>query len=840
MGFQLNPITGQLDLVGTSGGGGAGTVTSVGLSLPGSIFNLSGTPVTTAGTLTGTFKTQTANTIFAGPASGANSVPTFRSLVVADIPVLPYLSNALTDSHLFVGNASNVATDIALTGDASITNTGLLTVNSVGGATSSEIGFLTGATSNIQTQINNISGDIIGTPNTFAGYDVTGKLETIPNWTFNPDSLHNNSLQFSNTIDLAPDAVSDNFYAVTGFNTQIIPSATTIHQHPLVFSPSVQIDPTNSGFDIASVHLIDSFNQYFGSGTLAEYSHLNLFFQATGTGTVTNYIGAQFSADFANGTNVGNMQGLNISLNVDSGATVANGINNIAINGQIVGSLGTNGYEGIVVGPQISSTMNFMSAYNHETDFQTGFNVNGGISVYQDQANFDVGANAQNYTSFSSFPNINGPISGGFQSFIAGPNLNSTTTYTSGFNFSPNFNSSYLNSGDVQAFNDGSNFNTSANAHNYTSFNASPNLNGILTNQYTGLNINPQGTTVPTNSINGININFSGFTSSSYLPTGLDIDQGIIQQNATLDTQFITPQSVYGINNIGGEIHVASGFPINAGQFGFGNNIGVALLADDDILVDSSGVDLGFSSVGFVTQIEVAASKTIHTFNLMAAGAGVPSGSGNITNANLFRALGFLPEGGTLNITNLIGFNADPLLDAIGATNLWGVYVGATTADNFFKKNVVIGGSTGHPTGAFALDVTGDSTTSGNVTVATLTPNTVVISDVTSTLTSSVVTPTELSYVSGVTSSIQTQINTLSSSAQKVEQFILSPTDITNGFVTLGTTPINPTHTILIIKSAPGQFYGDDYTVSTNQLSWTGLGLDGVLVSGDKLTVSYS
>lgn len=67
------------------GGGSIGTVTSVGLSLP-SIFTVSGSPVTGAGTLTGTFATQSANTVFSGPASGAASAPTFRSLVGADMP----------------------------------------------------------------------------------------------------------------------------------------------------------------------------------------------------------------------------------------------------------------------------------------------------------------------------------------------------------------------------------------------------------------------------------------------------------------------------------------------------------------------------------------------------------------------------------------------------------------------------------------------------------------------------------------------------------------------------------------------------------------------------------
>ncbi len=65
----------------------ASGVTSVGLSLP-SIFNVAGTPVTASGTIAATLATQTANTFFAGPSSGAATAPSFRSLAAADIPNL--------------------------------------------------------------------------------------------------------------------------------------------------------------------------------------------------------------------------------------------------------------------------------------------------------------------------------------------------------------------------------------------------------------------------------------------------------------------------------------------------------------------------------------------------------------------------------------------------------------------------------------------------------------------------------------------------------------------------------------------------------------------------------
>jgi hypothetical protein len=60
-----------------------GTVTSVALSLP-NIFTVTGSPVTTSGTLTATFASQTAYSVFARGASAG--VPSFQSLVDLHIP----------------------------------------------------------------------------------------------------------------------------------------------------------------------------------------------------------------------------------------------------------------------------------------------------------------------------------------------------------------------------------------------------------------------------------------------------------------------------------------------------------------------------------------------------------------------------------------------------------------------------------------------------------------------------------------------------------------------------------------------------------------------------------
>lgn len=65
--------------------GGMGSVTSVGLAAP-AFLTVSGSPVTTSGTLTLTLANQGTNLVLAGPPSGGAVAPTFRALVAADLP----------------------------------------------------------------------------------------------------------------------------------------------------------------------------------------------------------------------------------------------------------------------------------------------------------------------------------------------------------------------------------------------------------------------------------------------------------------------------------------------------------------------------------------------------------------------------------------------------------------------------------------------------------------------------------------------------------------------------------------------------------------------------------
>ncbi len=95
--------------------GGSGTVTSVALTAPSAILSVSGSPVTTSGTLALSLANQNANVVFAGPSTGSAAAPTFRSLVNADIPatlsITTLTATTLNAAHLNMSGGGIIDTD---------------------------------------------------------------------------------------------------------------------------------------------------------------------------------------------------------------------------------------------------------------------------------------------------------------------------------------------------------------------------------------------------------------------------------------------------------------------------------------------------------------------------------------------------------------------------------------------------------------------------------------------------------------------------------------------------------------------------------------------------------
>lgn len=74
----------------------------------------------------------------------------------------------------------------------------------------------------------------------------------------------------------------------------------------------------------------------------------------------------------------------------------------------------------------------------------------------------------------------------------------------------------------------------------------------------------------------------------------------------------------------------------------------------------------------------------------------------------------------------------------------------------------------------------------------------------------------------------------------KTETFTLLLANINTASVTLSATPATASKTRLIPEGGPEAFYTTDFTVSGSLVSWSGLGLDGILEVGDKITIVYS
>lgn len=105
-------------LIGAGGAGGAGTVTSVAFTAtPAGIFDVSGSPITTSGTITLSMDNQSANTVLSGPTSGGAAEPAFRALVADDIPNLN--ASKITAGQLLL-ERGGTESDLSATGPGAL------------------------------------------------------------------------------------------------------------------------------------------------------------------------------------------------------------------------------------------------------------------------------------------------------------------------------------------------------------------------------------------------------------------------------------------------------------------------------------------------------------------------------------------------------------------------------------------------------------------------------------------------------------------------------------------------------------------------------------------------
>lgn len=152
MAISFNPLSGQFDIVGTGGGGGgSGTVTSVDATVPG-VLSVSGNPITTSGTLAITYS----GTALPVANGGTNSTTTLNN------------NRVIQSSSGKIQEAAAITASRALISDANGIPVHATT-------TSTEIGYVNGVTSAIQTQLGTkapTSAPTFTTSITFGNYRV--------------------------------------------------------------------------------------------------------------------------------------------------------------------------------------------------------------------------------------------------------------------------------------------------------------------------------------------------------------------------------------------------------------------------------------------------------------------------------------------------------------------------------------------------------------------------------------------------------------------------------------------------------------------------------------------
>lgn len=187
------------------------------------------------------------------------------------------LSPALTSGHIFVGNASNVATDVALSGDATLANTGAITVTKTNG-----VAFGTMATQNANAVAitgGTITGTTVGGNTITAG---TGTL-TLGSSTITAGASGTLAILGSNTFTGAQ-VISGAGLTLSG---AISAPAWTTNGIRYANVTSILTDTTSSGT------VANAYTDVFGGNTIA----------ASSAATFTNYYAMYVKAPVA-GTNV--------------------------------------------------------------------------------------------------------------------------------------------------------------------------------------------------------------------------------------------------------------------------------------------------------------------------------------------------------------------------------------------------------------------------------------------------------------------------------------------------------------------------------------------------------
>lgn len=314
---------------------------------------------------------------------------------------------------------------------------------------------------------------------------------------------------------------------------------------------------------------------------------------------------------------------------------------------------------------------------NPGINFLSGIQVNPEINQpVGDLTTFQVygyGSGAPSiYKTILSQPGFNGSVLD-LTHFSASGSVSGTNSV--GFNYGPTGN--FTNSTGVL-------INSSGIATNFTGINIISLNSGT---SYAGLKI--EGIANYTD-ITGISVDLSSTTSPNR-KVGLLINDGSISSSSQFTTTSSLPVVVDSGNVIRPVFSVTSGSPVSNTDVLMTNLAGLMQFNDD--YSASSALNIGVSSVGFVSQISSQSGVVVEKISALTAGLAIEGSStgGTVVDAHIINANCF-SFGGSLDITNLYGLRVESGLSVL-ANNTFGISVEDSGAENYLAKSLVIGGT---------------------------------------------------------------------------------------------------------------------------------------------------
>ena len=206
-----------------------------------------------------------------------------------------YVSSALTSGHIFVGNGSNIAAGVAVSGDATLSNTGALTVASIGGEAVSLGGSFT------MSGAHTFSGTLTGNTSVTFPNSATPTASTISQWDSNNNLSANNHIEAytttvtsASTVTLTVGSTYQQYFTGSTAQTVVLPVTSTLtlgFQFQIVNNSSQTLTVESSGTNTVLAMAADTaayFTCILTSGTSAASWNYEYNTQTAGSGTVTS------------------------------------------------------------------------------------------------------------------------------------------------------------------------------------------------------------------------------------------------------------------------------------------------------------------------------------------------------------------------------------------------------------------------------------------------------------------------------------------------------------------------------------------------------------------------